>query len=145
MAVAEKIKVLSLNNLKPPQFNGKKGDSYLMWKMKFEATMGMKGLLEDFQLEFANAPPTSEKATFNLPDKTKKKQHDAVMMNKKAMMQFALSFSMVPLLNKLNCKKRKDKANWPSGKAHQFMSVIVKEFKPEAPWMRWKWSVHWRN
>jgi hypothetical protein len=36
-AVAEKIEVLSSNNSKPPQFNGKKGDSYLMWKMKFEA------------------------------------------------------------------------------------------------------------
>jgi hypothetical protein len=46
-------------------------------------------------------------------------------------MQFALLFSTVPLLNKLNCKKRKDKTNWPSGKAHHIMSVIVKEFEPE--------------
>jgi hypothetical protein len=52
-------------------------------------------------------------------------------MNQKVMMQFALSFSPVPLLNKLNCEKRKDKMNWPSGKAHHVMSVIVKEFKPE--------------
>jgi hypothetical protein len=46
-------------------------------------------------------------------------------------MQFALSFSTVPLLNKLNCKKRKDKTKWPSRKAHHVMSVIVKEFKPK--------------
>ena len=46
-------------------------------------------------------------------------------------MQFALLFSTVPLLNKLNCKKRKDKTNLPSGKAHHIMSVIVKEFEPE--------------
>jgi hypothetical protein len=46
-------------------------------------------------------------------------------------MQFALSFSTVPLLNKMNCEKRKDTTNWPSGKAHHIMSVIVKEFKPE--------------
>ncbi len=64
-------------------------------------------------------------------DKTEKKQHDAVVMNQKAMMQFALLFSTVPLLNKLNCEKRKDNTNWPSRKAHHVMSVIVKEFKPE--------------
>ncbi len=46
-------------------------------------------------------------------------------------MQFALLFSTVLLLNKLKCKKRKDKTNWPSGNAHHVMSVIVKEFIPE--------------
>jgi hypothetical protein len=52
-------------------------------------------------------------------------------MNQKAMMQFALLFSTVPLLNKLNCKKRKDKTHWLSRKAHHIMSVIVKEFESE--------------
>jgi hypothetical protein len=68
---------------------------------------------------------------FVLTDETEKKQHDDDVMNQKVILQFALSFSTVPLLNKLNCKKRKDKTNWPSGKAHHVMSVIVKEFKPE--------------
>ncbi len=40
-------------------------------------------------------------------------------------------FSTIPLVNKLNCKKRKAKTNWPSGKAHHVMSVIVKKFEPE--------------
>jgi hypothetical protein len=57
-AVAEKIKVSSSNNLKPPQFNGKKGDSYLMWKMTFKADMVMKGLYNAFQSEFAAELPT---------------------------------------------------------------------------------------
>jgi hypothetical protein len=60
-ALAEKIKVLSLNNLEPPQFNGKKGDSYLMWKMKFKADMVLKGLYNAFQPEFAAELPTKEK------------------------------------------------------------------------------------
>jgi hypothetical protein len=68
---------------------------------------------------------------FYLTDETEKKQHDAVVMNQKAIMQFAILFSTVLLLNKLNCKKNKDKRNWPSGKAHHVMSIIVKEFKPE--------------
>ncbi len=72
MAVAEKIEVSSSNISKKTQFNGKKGDNYLMWKMKFEADMGMKGLLDAFQPEFANTLPTSEKAMFDLSDKTKK-------------------------------------------------------------------------
>jgi hypothetical protein len=44
----KKIKVLSSSNSKTPQFNGKKGDSNLMWKMKFEAGMMIKGLYEAF-------------------------------------------------------------------------------------------------
>ncbi len=48
----KKIKVLSLSNSKRPQFNRKKGDSYLMWKIMFEADMVMKGLYKTFQTEF---------------------------------------------------------------------------------------------
>jgi hypothetical protein len=59
--VAEKIKDSSSNNSKPPQFNGKKGDSYLMWKMKFKADMVMKGLYDAFQPEFKAELPTKEK------------------------------------------------------------------------------------
>ncbi len=117
--------------MKFPQFNGKKGDSYLMRKMKFEADMVMKGFYDAFQPEFEAELPTKKKMEFDLTDKTEKKQHDAVVMNRKAIMQFALLFTTVPLLNKLNCKKRKDKTNWPSGKAHYIMSVIVKKFEPE--------------
>jgi hypothetical protein len=40
----KKIEVSSSINSTPPQFNGKKGDSYLMWKIQFEADMVMKGL-----------------------------------------------------------------------------------------------------
>ncbi len=32
-------------NTKVPQFNGTKGDKYMLWKMKFEADQEMKGLL----------------------------------------------------------------------------------------------------
>jgi hypothetical protein len=51
-AVAEKIMVLSLNNSTLPQFSGKKGDSFLMWKIKFKADMVMKVLYDAFQPEF---------------------------------------------------------------------------------------------
>ncbi len=47
------------------------------------------------------------------------------------MIQFALSFTNVSLLNKINCKQQKDKANWPTGKAHSLMTVILKEYEPE--------------
>jgi hypothetical protein len=38
------VKVLNSNNSKPPEFNRKKGDNYITWKMKFEADQVMKGL-----------------------------------------------------------------------------------------------------
>ena len=46
----EKIEVASASNSKPPQFNGKKGDKYLMWKMKFEADQTTKDSLKCFNL-----------------------------------------------------------------------------------------------
>jgi hypothetical protein len=113
-AAVEKIEVSNSSNSKPPQFNGKKGDSYVMWKMKFETDMVMKGLFRAFQPEFETELPTKEKMTFDLTDNREKKQHDAVKKNQKAVMQFTLSFSDVSLLNKLNCKKCRDKIDWPT-------------------------------
>ncbi len=84
-----------------------------------------------FNQNLNQSVPAKEKMVLDLTDDAEKKQHDALKMNQKAMMQFALSFSSVLLLNKLNCKRQKDKANWPNGKVHNIMSVIVKEFEPE--------------
>jgi hypothetical protein len=46
------------------------------------------------------------------------------------MMQFALSFTKVAQLNKLNCAGRTNK-DWPSGKAHEVMTQLVKEYEPD--------------
>jgi hypothetical protein len=71
-AVAEKIKVSSSNNSKPPQFNGKKGDSYLMWKMKFKADMVMKGLHDAIQPELVAELPTKKNGV--LPDRRNREE-----------------------------------------------------------------------
>jgi hypothetical protein len=67
---------------------------------------------------------------FNQTNDTEKKQHDTVKMNQKAMMQLALSFNNVSLLNKSNSKKSRDKTDWPTRKAYHVMSVIVKKYEP---------------
>jgi hypothetical protein len=47
------------------------------------------------------------------------------------MMQLALSFLNVSLLNKLNCEKKED-TTWPTGKAHHVMTALIKEYyEPE--------------
>ena len=86
------VKVSNSDNLKPPQFNGKKGDNYIIWKMKFEVDQVMKGLYKAFQPNFEQELPGDKKAKLDLTDKAKKKQHKAVKKNQKAMMQLALSF-----------------------------------------------------
>jgi hypothetical protein len=53
-ATVEKLESSS----KPPQFDGKKGDKYLIWKMKFEADQTMKGLFEAFKPEFESKLPS---------------------------------------------------------------------------------------
>jgi hypothetical protein len=55
---------------------------------------------------------------------------NAVKKNKKAMMQFALSWLKVAHLNKLNRATSADK-DWPSGKANEVMTQLVKEYKPD--------------
>ena len=132
MAVrTEKIEVkVNAASLKPTTFDGKKGDKYIMWKMKLEADQGMKGLFEAFSPDFDKELTAKEKQTLDLSNEDEKKQSQAVKKNKKAMMQLALAFNSVALLNKINCEKRRDK-DWPSGKAHRVMSALLKEFGPE--------------
>ncbi len=105
MAVAEKIEVSSLNNSKPPQIQWKERGQLLNVEDEVQGRHGDEGALKHFSPEFANTLPTSEKVTFDLSEGTEEKQHNAVTTNKKAMMQFTLLFSTVPLLNKLNCKR----------------------------------------
>ena len=40
----EKVEVSNVGNTKPPQWDGQKGDSYLMWQIKYTAHMVMLGL-----------------------------------------------------------------------------------------------------
>ncbi len=80
-----------------------------MWKMKFEADQAMKGLFEAFQPEFVSKLPSKEKAVLDLSIEDQKKQNNAVKMNQKTMMQLALLFTQVSLMNKLNVEKCRDK------------------------------------
>jgi hypothetical protein len=54
--IVEKVAVS--NNLKSPQWEGKKGNSYLMWKIKYQAHMVMLGLEEALTPDFASKLPT---------------------------------------------------------------------------------------
>jgi hypothetical protein len=118
------VKVSKLNNLKPPQFNGKKGDNYIIWEMKSEADQVMKRLGKAIQPNCKQELPSDKKDKLDLTDEAKKKQHKAVKKNQKAMMQLALSFSNVSLLNKLNSEKKKDKT-WLTGEVHQVMAALI--------------------
>jgi hypothetical protein len=104
-SVIEKVEVTNQNNSKPPQFNGKAGNTYLMWSMKFKADMVMKNLWEAFLPTFERKLSGSKDEPFNLDTEDGKDHQKAVLKNQKAMMQFALSFTNVSLLNKINCKQ----------------------------------------
>jgi hypothetical protein len=130
-SVIKKVEVINQNNSKPPQFNGKRGDDYFMWNMKFKADMVMKGLWDAFLASFKQELPAKESVPFNLDTDEGKKQQKAVKMNQKAIMQFTLSFTKVGLMNKINCEQLKDKVNWPTGKAYSVTQVILKEYEPE--------------
>jgi hypothetical protein len=80
--------------------------------------------------EFASELPSKKKDTFDLTSNKGKNWANAVKKNKKKMMPFALSWTKVAQLNKLNCAARSDK-DWPSGKAHEVMMQLVKEYKPD--------------
>ncbi len=128
--VVEKVELSNVGNTKPPQWDGKKGNSYLMWKIKFLAHATMLGLEECFTLEFEDELPEKEKDAFDFDTLEGKAHAAAVKKIKKAMMQFTLSFQKVAQLNKLNRATRVNK-DWPSGKAHEVMTQLVKEYEPD--------------
>ncbi len=77
--VVKKVELSNLGNIKPPQQDGKKGDSYLMqWKIKFLAHATMLGLKECFTLEFKDELPEKEKDTFDF-DTSEGKAHAAAV------------------------------------------------------------------
>ncbi len=128
--VVEKVELSNVGNTKPPQWDRKKSNSYLMWKIKFMAHAMMLGHEECYTEEFENELPDREKGAFNLSTTEGQNHAAAVKKNKKAMMQFALSFTNVAQLKKVNRAQRAD-PNWPTGKAHGVMTQLVKEYKPD--------------
>ena len=128
--IVEKVEVSNVGNSKPPQWDGKKGNSYLMWKIKFSAHLTMLGLKDCLTPEFASELPAKEKDIFDLTSDKGKNWANTVRKNKKRMMQFALSWTKVAQLNKLNRATRANK-DWPSGKTHEVMAQLVKEYKPD--------------
>ncbi len=128
--VVKEVELSNIGNAKPPQWDGKKGDSYLMRKIKFLAHATMLGLEECFTSEFEDELPEKEKDAFDLDTSEGRAHATAVKKNKKAMMQFELSFQKVAQLNKLNRATRVNK-DWLSGKAHEVMAQLVKEYEPD--------------
>jgi hypothetical protein len=100
--IDKKVDVSNVRNSRPSQWDGKNGNSYLMWKVKFMARLTMLGHEECLMPEFDSELPSKEKEEFDLTSDEGKKWANAVKKNKKAMMQFAFSFTKVAQLNKLN-------------------------------------------
>jgi hypothetical protein len=107
--IVKKVEVSSVGNSKPPQWDGKKGNSYLMWKIKFSAHLTMLELKDCLAPVFVSEPPAKEKDTFNLISNEDKNWTNTVRKNKKTMMQLVLSWTKVAQLNKLNRATRADK------------------------------------
>jgi hypothetical protein len=101
-----------------------------MWKIKFSAHLTMLGLKDCLTPEFANELPAKEKDTLDLTSNEGKIWANTVRKNEKMMMQFALSWTKVGQLNKLNRATRADK-DWPSQKAHDVMIQLGKEYKSD--------------
>jgi hypothetical protein len=104
--IFKKFEVSNVGNSMPLQWDGKKGNSYLMWKIKFSAHLTMLGLKDCLTLEFASELPAKERDTFDLTSDEGKNWANAVRKNKKMMMQLALSWTNVAQLNKSNCATR---------------------------------------
>ena len=74
---SEKLETTTINT-KVPQFNGAKGNKYMLWKMKFEADQEMKGLWGAFLPDFETELPESETAELDLTSSEGKKQKAAL-------------------------------------------------------------------
>ncbi len=80
-----------------------------MWTIKYTTHMVMLGLDDALNPDFERELPMKEKDTFNLTSNEGKNWANTVKKSKKAMMQFALSFTKVAQLNKLNCAGQTNK------------------------------------
>ncbi len=107
--IFKKVEVSKVGNFKPPQWDGKKDDIYLLWKINFSAHMAMLGLKDCFTLDFSSKLPAKKKDTFDLTSDKGKNWKNTARKNKKTMMQITLSWTKVAQLNKLNRATRAKK------------------------------------
>jgi hypothetical protein len=70
-------------NSRPPQWDGKKCNSYLMWKTKYQAHTVMLRLDEALSPDFASELPEKEKDVIDLTSEQGQKWENAVKKNKK--------------------------------------------------------------
>jgi hypothetical protein len=61
--IVKKVEVLNVGNTKPPQWDGQKGDSYLMWKIKYTVHMVMLGLDDALNPDFERELPMNSQST----------------------------------------------------------------------------------
>ncbi len=61
--IAKKVEVLNVGNTKPPQWDGQKGNIYLMWKIKYMAHMVMLGLDDALNPDFERELPMNSQST----------------------------------------------------------------------------------
>ncbi len=64
--IVKKVEVSNVGNTKSPQWDGKKGDSYFMCKIKYTAHMVMLGLDDALNPDVERELPTKEKDIFDL-------------------------------------------------------------------------------
>ncbi len=61
--IVKKVEVSNVGNTKPPQWDGQKGDCYLMWKIKYTTHMVMLGLDDALNPDFERELPTNSQST----------------------------------------------------------------------------------
>ena len=103
----------------PPKFNGKAGESFLIWEMKFKAYAQEKSLAAALQPSFDKMLLSKETDVLDDTIPAEKLQKEALVKNAKAINMMKSAFDQKKDMNKIMNEQRFAQIGWPTGKAYK--------------------------
>ena len=116
---------------KPPIFEGKAGEAFVIWEMKFKAFAHERGFSGELLAKFNTRLPPDEDAILDLTIPKEKSQADAIEINSKAIRAMIGAFVKPKDMNKIMAEQHRDPTNWPTGKAYKVWEACQREYQPD--------------
>ena len=116
----------------PPKYDGKGGQSFILWTMQFKAWLASKGALDvtiaGFNAKLPNAE--ADRAGLNPVVADDKKQIEALDANAKGMYGIILAMTTPSMMHKIILEQKSD-ADWPTGKFNNVWNKMLEDEQPD--------------
>ena len=120
------------SSMRPPKYDGKGGQSFILWTMQFKAWLASRGAADVTTAGFNATLPGAEadRASLDPTNGGEKKQIEALDANAKGMYGLTLAITTPSMMCKIILEQKAD-ADWPNGKFNNVWNKILEDEQPD--------------